>query len=256
MTARALASYGAGRLYGTRQDVTGGTPLEFGALQGCDLDFSFTTKAIYGTDQFALFIARGEAKATLKAKSATMSGLLVSSIFWGISPTAGQTALAAAESHSVPATSPYTVTIAPPNSGTFAADEGVAYANGNMPLTLVASSPSQGEYSVNPETGVYTFAAADEGVAILISYTYTCSTPGQKIAITNQELGTTPYFSGVFRGRDPRSGLFQTTVINRMTSSKLALSSKTSDYSIPEFDAEVMDDGTGNIGTMSFGDAS
>jgi hypothetical protein len=254
MVQRALPNFGAGRLYGTRQDVANSTPLEFAVLQGCDFDFSFTTKPLYGTDQVAVFIARGEAKFTMKAKSAVMSGLLISSIFWGIAPTAGQLAVQAAEAHAVPAISPYTVTPTPPNSGTFAGDLGVSYANGGAPLELVSSSPAQGQYS--QAAGVYTFAAADEGAAVVISYTYSLSATGQKIALTNQELGTTPFFSGVFRGRDPRSGLYNTLSVNRMTSSKLALSSKTSDYSVPEFDAEIMDDGTGNIGTMSFGDLS
>jgi hypothetical protein len=254
MAARALGNFGAGRLYGTRQDVSNQTPLEFAVLQNCDFDCSFTTKPLYGSNQFALFIPRGEAKMTLKAKSAVISGQLLSSIFWGISPTVGQTALVAAESHSVPGSSTYTITPTPPNAGTFATDQGVAYASGGTPFELVASGPTQGQYSVS--AGVYTFAAADASAAVLISYTYTCSTPGQKIAITNQELGPTPYFSGVFRGRDPRSGLFNTLILNRMTSNKLAISSKTSDWSIPEFDAEIMDDGAGNIGTMSFGDLS
>ena len=86
MTTRALANFGAGRLYGTRQDIANGTPLEFAVLQGCDFDFSFTTKPIYGTNQYALFVARGEGKLTMKAKSGVMSGQLISSIFFGIEP--------------------------------------------------------------------------------------------------------------------------------------------------------------------------
>jgi hypothetical protein len=255
MTQRALPNFGAGRLYGTRQDISGATPLEFAVLQGFDLDFSFTTKSLYGTNQFAIFIARGEAKATVKAKSAVMSGLLVNNLFFGQSLAAGQLALQAAEAHVVPAT-PYEVTVAPPNSGTFVSDQGVSYANGGVPLQVVASSPTVGEYAVNASTGEYTFAAADAAAAVVISYTYTFSSAGQKLVITNEELGTTPYFSAVFRGRDPRSGLYNTLVLDRLTSSKLAISTKTGDYAIPEFDAEIMDDGTGNIGTWSFGDLS
>lgn len=254
MAQRALGSFGAGRLYGTRTDISGATPLEFAVLQGCDFDFSFTTKPLYGSNQFAIYVARGEGKITMKAKSAVMSGLLINNIFFGQSLVSGQVALQAAQSGTVPESSNFTISPTIPNSGTFAADEGVAYANGGIPLELVASSPAQGQYSQSG--GVWTFNSLDAGAGVVISYQYTYSSAGQKLAITNEELGTTPYFTGVFRGRDPRSGLYNTLILNRMTSSKLSLSSKTSDYTIPEFDAEVMDDGTGNIGTMSFGDLS
>ncbi|MEI9917086.1 MAG: hypothetical protein WDN29_16285 [Methylovirgula sp.] len=107
---------------------------------------------------------------------------------------------------------------------------------------------------MNAGTGVYTFAAADASAAVNISYMYTTATAGQKIVITNQLLGTTPTFASVFRNRDPKTGLFETLVLNKVTSSKLSLQSKTSDWEIPSFDMQVMDDGTGNIGTWSFGD--
>jgi hypothetical protein len=253
MTSPALASFGAGRLYVQNTDIVPATPREFGLLQSCDFDFSFSTKPIFGTNQFAAFVARGEAKWGMKAKSGLMSGGVINDIFFGQTLVAGQTALQAVEAHTVPASSTYTITPTAPSSGTFASDQGVNYSNG-MPLQLVASGPTVGQYSQS--AGVYTFAAADASAAVVISYTYTFTSAGQKVAITNQPLGTTPFFSGVFRNRDPRSGLFTTLVINRMTSSKLTLNSKTSDYEIPEFDCEIMDDGTGNIGTMSFGDLS
>ncbi len=47
-----LSSFGSGRLYATRTDIANSTPLEFGVLQGVDIDLSFTTKAIMGQNQF------------------------------------------------------------------------------------------------------------------------------------------------------------------------------------------------------------
>lgn len=254
MTQPALASYGAGRLYAQNTSITPATPIEFGELQGCDFDFSFTTKSLFGQNQFAVFVARGEAKWTMKAKVGIMSGTLINSIFFGQTLATGQSALATGIAGSVPATTAYTITPTVPNSGTFLADEGVIYAASGLPLQQVASLTAAGQYMQS--AGVYTFDVADASAAVLMSFTYTYSSAGQKVALTNQLLGTTPFFSGVFRNRDPRSGLFNTFIVNRMTSSKLSLSSKTSDYAIPEFDAEIMDDGAGNIGTMSFGDLS
>jgi hypothetical protein len=249
MTQAALANFGVGQMYGTRTDVANATPIAFGILQDTTFDFSFTTKPLMGQNQFAVFVARAEAKWTAKAKAGVLSGRLLNDIFFGQSLAAGQTQLAAAEPHTASGTN-VTVT----NSTTFVADEGMVYAGSLLPLIAVTSSPSAGQYSF--AAGVYSLSASDSGTSVLVSYTYSIAGSGQKITLTNQLLGTTPTFSAVFRNRDARSGLFTTWVFNRLTSSKLTIASKSADYSIPEFDMEIMDDGTGTIGTMSFGDIS
>jgi hypothetical protein len=71
------------------------------------------------------------------------------------------------EAATVPAApGPYTVTAAAP-FGPWASDAGVAYADGTA-LGAVTGSPAAGQYNVS--AGVYTFAAADAGAAVLISY--------------------------------------------------------------------------------------
>ncbi len=71
------------------------------------------------------------------------------------------------EAASVPtAPGPYNVAVAAP-FGPWASDAGVAYGNGTA-LAAVASNPAAGEYAV--ASGVYTFAAADAGASVLISY--------------------------------------------------------------------------------------
>ncbi len=72
-----------------------------------------------------------------------------------------------AESATVPAApGPYSVTAAVP-FGPWASDSGVTYANG-LALTPLAGNPSAGQYAV--ASGVYTFAAADAGANVLLSY--------------------------------------------------------------------------------------
>lgn len=73
------------------------------------------------------------------------------------------------EAASIPGSTAYEVTPLAP-WGPWQSDQGVTYANGT-PLVPVPSSPSAGQYSV--AAGVYTFAAADAGKAVLISYGYT-----------------------------------------------------------------------------------
>ena len=71
------------------------------------------------------------------------------------------------EAATIPATpGPYAVAVAAP-FGPWANDQGVAYNNGS-PLAAAAGAPSAGEYNVS--AGLYTFAAADAGAAVLISY--------------------------------------------------------------------------------------
>lgn len=72
-----------------------------------------------------------------------------------------------AESATVPgAPGPYTVTAAAP-FGPWAGDGGVVYASGTA-LSPVAASPATGQYNVSG--GLYSFAAADAGASVLISY--------------------------------------------------------------------------------------
>ena len=54
-------------------------------------------------------------------------------------------------------------------AGAWGSDSGVTYANGTS-LTLVTGAPSLGQYAV--AAGSYTFAAADAGASVLISYGY------------------------------------------------------------------------------------
>ncbi len=71
------------------------------------------------------------------------------------------------EAAAVPASpGPFTVTAAAP-FGPWAGDTGVTYANGTA-LVAVAGTPNAGQYNV--AGGVYTFAAADAGSSVLLSY--------------------------------------------------------------------------------------
>lgn len=57
--------------------------------------------------------------------------------------------------------------------GAFQSDSGVKYAVTQVPLVKVAAAPALGQYAVGAG-GLYTFAAADVGAAVLVSY---CMTP-------------------------------------------------------------------------------
>ena len=73
------------------------------------------------------------------------------------------------EAQSVPAASPWQVSVAAPY-GPWGSDLGVVYASSGAALQPVAASPAAGQYSV--AAGLYTFASADAGAAVAISYGY------------------------------------------------------------------------------------
>lgn len=54
----------------------------------------------------------------------------------------------------------------------YVADLGVAYYPSGTPLTAVTVSPTAGQYMVDVTTGLYTFAAADDGKQVTLSYQF------------------------------------------------------------------------------------
>jgi hypothetical protein len=238
-------SFGSGVLFGTRTDVANSTPIRFGALQDVAIDFTFTLKELHGQYQFPLAVGRGTGKISGKAKFAQINGLTLNSLFFGQSQATGQTLTSLTEAQSVPASTPFTVSVA--NAATFAGDLGAVYAATGLPLTKVASAPIQGQYSVS--AGIYTFASADAGAALLISYTYTQASAGTTAVISNQLLGSAPSFQAnfyeVFNGKQVNLQL------NQCVAQKLTLSTKQEDFTIPEFDFVAFADAAGNIGKIS-----
>lgn len=142
-----IAAFGPGIAIITRTDVTPSTPINAGYCQSLNLSFKGTTKDLYGQNQFPLVSARATIKATGKIVAAQDSGIAANSMFFGQSFTAGGYIWNIGEAHSVPATSPYTVT--PTNSATFDTDLGVVYSATLLPFQKVDSGPTVGQYSVS-----------------------------------------------------------------------------------------------------------
>ena len=73
------------------------------------------------------------------------------------------------ETQTVPAAAPLTFAALAPY-GAWVSDLGVTYAQSGAPLTAVVAAPTAGQYSV--AAGVYSFAAADAGASVSLSYGY------------------------------------------------------------------------------------
>jgi hypothetical protein len=245
-----MYSFGSGVLLGTRTDIANATPVNFGLVQEVTIEETATIKELTGQFQRPVAIARGTIKTHGKAKVARISGMAFANLFYGVTPSAGQLATSFGEAGTVPATTPFTVTVA--NAATFVDDEGVLYAATGLPLTKVASAPAAGQYSV--AVGVYTFSSADAGKAVLISYTYTVAVAGQKFTVANQLLGTTPTFQAVFYTTFQGQAIL--LKLNNCTSNKLSFHTKLEDFVLPEFDFSCFADAAGNVMTWSFAEVS
>lgn len=243
--------FGTGILYGIQtQDATGAavanaTPVQFGTLQDISGDISFEEKLLYGSYQFPIAVGRGKGKLAFKAKMANLFGAVMGDLLFGLPRAAGIKSSVSNFAAAIPAT-PFQITVAPPSSGTFAGDLGVLNATTGLPLKKVASAPATGQYSVSGG-GVYTFASADTGNTVMLSYEYTAtSTTAQNGSITNQLMGYAPTFSALltmsFQGKP------LTLKLNQCVASKFSLPMKNDDFTIPEFDFSAFADGAGNIG--------
>lgn len=73
------------------------------------------------------------------------------------------------EAHSIPASpGPYLVTV--DHAATFVSDIAVVFTATNTPLTRVDAYPGTGEYALDEQTGIYTFAKADASENVTVSY--------------------------------------------------------------------------------------
>lgn len=244
-----FAAFGPGSLYVTRTDLTNQTPLNIGFCNEFSIDLSADTKELYGQNQYPLAVARGTIKATGKAKAAMISGLALNAAFHAGTFSAGSKKLAQNEAGTVPAT-PFQITVA--NGATFDKDLGVVNAATGIPLLYVASGPTTGQYSVNTTGGIYTFASADTGNQVLISYSYNVAATGQSQTIVNQPIGNTPTFQLDYitqnNGNTFYLRLFQAVA------AKLSMGFKLTDFMMPELDFGFFANTANNVYLCGYAD--
>ncbi len=220
-----------------------------GIMQDVSTDFSFEGKTLYGASQFPIDRGRGKAKLGFSAKTADIKIAALAALHFGVTPTVGFKGPVIDSPQTIPAVSTYTITIAPPSAGTFVDNMGVSDTSGNQ-FTRVASAPTTGQYSVAIATGIYTFAAADAGKAVLISYEYSSTTAsGLIVPLTNQLMGYSPSFS-VLLFNDSKGSKLALKLTN-CQSDKLAIPFKNEDFAVADFGFEALDDGTGSVGYWS-----
>ncbi|MEY2891167.1 MAG: hypothetical protein RJA98_1075 [Pseudomonadota bacterium] len=223
------------------------SPLLFGVMQDIEFDIKFELKKLHGQNQFAVAIGRGKGEISGKAKLADIRAGFLETIIFGAS---GASGLVSMVYDTVGTVAAATVTVTPPNSGTFAADLGVISSVTGRPFTRVASAPVAGQYTVTAG-GAYGFAAADVGIVLYINYRYTAtSTTARKMTIVNNPMGYTPRFRCDYYA--PYDGQACVMTFNNCTASGIKLGGKNDDFTIPEVGFDIAADQAGIIGTLAF----
>src|SRR5258706_1437946 len=77
-----LAVFGPGILIASRTDITIPSPVNVGFVQEFSIDATGTIKELFGQNQWPLAVARGTIKGTGKFKTAGISGLAWSAVFY------------------------------------------------------------------------------------------------------------------------------------------------------------------------------
>ena len=220
-------------------------PVEIGTLQQVKIDISIAIKDLRGQLAFPILGAQGEGTVKGSANAARFDSRTIGALLNG-TYTTGAGVLLANESFTVPA-SPYTVT--PANAAKFVSDGGCILTGTSAlfstPMTKVTGTPSNsGEYAVNTNTGIYTFALADKGSVVKIDYAYSATT-GSTLTVPNFSMGETYPFS--ILAKTSLQGKQVTFKFPNAVSGKFALDFKIGEWAVPNFDFECYADGQDNI---------
>lgn len=182
-----LNSFGPGQMWMQRNDIANATPLPIGLIQEVAIDFSWSTKPLFGSNQFPALVARGTAKVTGKAKFARIFGRQLNDILFGTSTAVGVLNIANNEAGTIGST-PFQVN--PANAATFVDDLGVAFALNAVPLQKVASAPATGQYAVTGAAVGATSSFATNVMTCTVAPTSGAWAVGQSVTSAGVTPGT------------------------------------------------------------------
>lgn len=253
-----MINFGVGKLIAVPTNDSSGsaianpTPVVLGTMQDVAVDMSVEIKELHGSRRYPIAIGQGKGKIELKSKYVDIDVGVLGALFLGKTAATGFKGMVEDLVAAIP-TTPFQVTPTVPNSGTFVADMGVFFVATGVQLTRVASSPTTGQYSVNTGTGVYTFASADTGLSVAISFEYTATsvTTAKNFTLTNDLMGQTPSFSVLLQ--NSYDGKKLVMKFNRAVSGKLSVPLKSDDFAMYDFEAQCFADAAGNLGYVCLG---
>ena len=235
---------GSGVLIGTPNVgllATNPQPTAFPVLQDVSVEFKGDLKGLYGQYQYSLDTLRGKVKVTGKGKMIVPTPDVLSQIFFGLDTTAGVSRPVFNESHTPAASVSTTQITASVNLGVIDGDTGE-----EMELITTSGSPAVGQYkfvpynATGPVDASYTFNAAETAETVLLSYSWTDSTHGVTLEMTNQLIGDSPQMSlALFNTY--KSKLYSLT-LNAVMLGSFSIPTKQEDHWISDFDFEASAD--------------
>ena len=221
---------------------TNPTPIQIPIVQEFNIDISADEALLYGQDQFPYGIARTKTKIEIKSKFGAVYTHLLSDVFFGVTPTAGQTLFSQRESVTI---TTHAGTVA--HSANFIADLGVLNATTGVPYTAVASAPAVGQYTVS--AGVYTFNSSDTITTAYITYTYNSASTGLTAAVTNNPMGAMPTFIFDYLNNQFGSNLYMH--FYKCVAKKIGMPNKNTEFEMFDFDFDAFSLTNGSVFNLS-----
>jgi hypothetical protein len=230
---------------------------------GADSVLTFTAVAVntlYGTAEYAFASHTGAnpviGQRIVIAGFVTSGNNVTATILDVTGTTSGTIAVAlttqANETHAGTGTIAHGGTITVVHAADFVHNYGVIDGTTGGQMDEVPSgTPTAGQYKVDEATGIYTFAGADVGKTVKISYSYTDTGRGKTITLVNQLMGYAPEFEAFLYNNF--RGVFIGILLASCTMGQVTVPTKQEDFWMSDitFDASV--DATDSLGSL-FGD--
>jgi len=233
--------FGSGLLF-VQPDGEAMTPVQVVALRDVTVDLAFNAKALHA-GKWPLAVGRGTGKIPCKAEFAQFIAAGFNAVFFGgAEPAIGMTRTAVDEAHTITAGA-----VSATHAGAFAIDLGVTKAADGLIFTHVAAAPVGLQYACD-DAGGYTFNGSINGTGVLLSYTYDDPTSGRRFDIAKNNIGHTPQFSAVLT--ETFNGNAMTLTLTTCASSKMTMTSKLEDFTIPSFSFSASANDSGLVGVL------
>jgi len=241
--------FDSGELYiepvvmGGQGTPTDPTPIKVGNLKGVSIEATATVVNL--SSQFQVSMGKAISGLAFKgtAQIGVFDGATMSRVMLGQNPTATARALHSAD-YTIPSGGG-TITVVPPNAGTYNRDLGAIYAATGLRLArITAGNPAAGQYKL--AGNIYTFAAGDGEKVVRISCLYEQS--GTGLEITSLYKGIAPHFFMVLSGT--YDGKKTTLVLESVVSSRMQIVTSLEQFALMNFEFEAFAGPTGRLGTL------
>jgi hypothetical protein len=234
-----MFQFGIGGAFARRVSGNAATPdfpQRFATMQDVNVEFNQKLVPLRGQNKGPDDVAPSDMEIKGKSGFGAINVEMYNALFFADTVTDGINVVADREAQTVPLTTgAFTITVT--NAADYVEDLGVMYANGDGYLQQVtAGNEDTGKYSVDEDTGIYTFDTGDAGKDVLISYEYADAVAGRTMTVNNHIQGYGPVFElfllQPYQGRNAMH-LF------RCRASKMSAPMKRDNYLISDFEFEA-----------------